>query len=326
MSGVLHLSVDAGEAGRRIDVFLAEKLGRSRHEVQRWLEAGEVTLDGRPVRASARVAAGATVVCELSHESPPHELRPEPGDLAVVWEDASLAVLDKPAGLAVYPGAGRRQGTLAGFLLARWPELAQVGEADRPGIVHRLDKDTTGLLVVARTAEAHTALARAFAERRVDKTYLAIAYGAPRSREGRIELPVGRHPRERQRMTVVEDGRAATTGWRVLASHAGLTLFELALETGRTHQIRVHLKAVGHPLVGDPIYGEARWRGLPRELRRPLRDFPRPALHAWRLAFHHPIDDRPLSFEAPLPEDLRRLWREATGRGLDADVRGDPPR
>jgi len=243
----------------------------------------------------------------------------EAGDLAVLYEDADLAVLDKPAGLAVHPGAGRATGTLAHHLLARYPEMAGVGGPGRPGIVHRLDQGTSGVLVVARTPAAYARLARAFADRRVAKTYLAIVYGAPQPPAGLIDAPVGRHAQRRKEMAVRTGGRPARTAYRTLASFgeaAGVALLELDLLTGRTHQIRVHLKHRGHPLVGDPVYGEARWKALPRPLQAPLRDFPRPALHAWRLTFRHPVDDRALTFAAPVPADLQELWERVAGSPL----------
>ncbi|MDP9122825.1 MAG: RluA family pseudouridine synthase, partial [Acidobacteriota bacterium] len=226
--------------------------------------------------------------------------------------DADIVVLDKPAGLTVHPGAGRPAGTLAHLLLGRYPEMAGVGGPGRPGIVHRLDRGTSGILVAARTAAAYHPLTRAFAARQVGKRYLAVVYGELAPRAGSIEAPIGRHPERRKEMTVRRDGRPARTGYRTLAAARGISLVELDLATGRTHQIRVHLKSAGHPLVGDPVYGEARFHGLPRPVQAPLRDFPRPALHAWRLALSHPIDDRPLRFEAPVPGDLRALWEAVT--------------
>jgi 23S rRNA pseudouridine1911/1915/1917 synthase len=188
-----------------------------------------------------------------------------------------------------------------------------VGGPGRPGIVHRLDQGTSGVLAVARTPAAHVRLARAFAERKVEKRYLAIVYGEPSPPSGWIDAPLGRHAQRRKEMTVRQDGRPARTGYRTLATAAGISRVELDLHTGRTHQIRVHMKHLGNPLVGDPVYGEARWKGLPRTVQAPLRDFPHPALHAWRLAFAHPLDGRPLAFEAPVPADLRGLWQRVTG-------------
>jgi 23S rRNA pseudouridine1911/1915/1917 synthase len=305
-----------GDAGERLDRHVAARLDAPRNQVQRWIRDGHVRVAGREEKPSYPVAEGDRIDCD-----PPapkdDRVAPEEGDLRVLYEDADLVALDKPAGLTVHPGAGRTTGTLAHFLLARYPEMAGVGGEGRPGIVHRLDQGTSGVLVVARTAAAYHRLARAFAAREVDKRYLAVVYGEPS--EGIVDEPIGRHPVRRKEMTVRADGRPSRTGYRTLAARAGISLVELRLETGRTHQIRVHLKHIGHPLVGDPIYGEARWKGLPKAVQPRLRDFPRPALHAWKLALAHPIDGRRLEFEAPVPADLRDLWEGVTGSaGLPA--------
>jgi 23S rRNA pseudouridine1911/1915/1917 synthase len=305
-------ALESGERLDRLDRYAAEHLQQPRNQIQNWIRQGHLLLNGRPARPSQTVAAGDRIDCD------PPELRddrvvPERGELAILYEDADLAVLDKPAGLTVHPGAGRSTGTLAHRLLARWPEMAGVGGPGRPGIVHRLDRDTSGVLVVARTAAAYQSLSRAFAGREVGKRYLAIAWGAPRPASGLIEAPIGRHPQRRQEMAVRPGGRPARTGYRTLAAVPPLSLLELDLATGRTHQIRVHLKSLGHPLVGDPIYGEARWKAAPRALQPVLRDFPRPALHAWRLRFRHPRSGEDLEFEAPVPADLRELWRQSGG-------------
>jgi 23S rRNA pseudouridine1911/1915/1917 synthase len=307
--------VPPAAAGERLDRHVAAHLDRPRNQVRRWIEDGRVLVNGAAAKPSAALAAGDRIDC-----APPpladDRIEPEEAPLAVLHEDPHLIVLDKPAGLTVHPGAGRPTGTLAHRLLARYPEMAGVGGPGRPGIVHRLDKDTSGLLVVARTPEAYDRLSRAFATRAIEKLYLAVVYGAPSPPAGRIEAPIGRHPRRRKEMAVRPGGRPAATAYRTLAAAAGISLLELTLETGRTHQIRVHLKHRGHPLVGDPLYGEARWKSLPAAVRAPLERFPRPALHAWRLAFSHPITGAPLHFEAPVPEDLRALWRTATGQPL----------
>ncbi len=299
-------TVGPEDAGERLDRHVAARLDIPRNQVQRWIQDGLVRVGGRPAKASHPVAEGDAIDC-----SPPEpvddRVQPEEGDLQVLYEDADLVVLDKPAGLTVHPGAGRTTGTLAHHLLARYPEMAGVGGPGRPGIVHRLDQGTSGVIVVARTPAAYHRLARAFAAREVDKRYLAIAYGEPKPASGMIDAPIGRHATRRMEMTVRKDGRPAHTGYRTLGTRAGISLVELDLATGRTHQIRVHLKHIGHPLVGDPLYGEARWRGLPKPMQLVLRAFPRPALHAWRLGFEGH------EFEAPVPADLRELWEKATG-------------
>ena len=322
------------DAGERLDRHVAAALQLPRNQVQQWIRAGRVRLNGRPAKAAEVVVAGDLVECE---PPPPtrETLVPEPGDLAVLHEDAGMVVLDKPAGLTVHPGAGRATGTLAHLLLARYPEMSGVGGLGRPGIVHRLDKGTSGVMVVARTAASYQRLSRAFAGRTVVKRYLAVVYGRPEANAGVVDAPIGRHRDRRKEMTVRPDGRPARTGYRLLAARSGIALLELDLATGRTHQIRVHLKSIGHPLIGDPVYGEARWRGLPRAAQAPLRDFPRPALHAWRLALPgahaDPADHGDAGgqadpgdagawqrFEAPVPQDLRRLWQEVAGEVFPA--------
>jgi len=310
--------VPEDRAGERLDRHVAEHLDVPRNQIQRWIREGRVRVDGADAKASTPVQAGNEIT---ARPPPPRDdrIRPEEGELDLLHVDDHLVVLDKPAELTVHPGAGRRTGTLAHRLLARFPEIRGLGGPGRPGIVHRLDKDTTGVMVVARTEKAYRALSRAFSRRRVDKRYLAICYGTPEPPEGRIDAPIGRHPQRRKEMAVRPGARRAVTGYRVLASAAGLSVLELELETGRTHQIRVHLKWAGHPLVGDPVYGEARWKGLPAGIRGPLRSFPRPALHAWRLAFEHPADGRRVVFEAPVPEDLVALWEDLSGERWPVD-------
>jgi 23S rRNA pseudouridine1911/1915/1917 synthase len=311
-------------AGERLDRHLAAACQLPRNQVQQWIRAGHVLLNGQPAKPAQEVAAGDRVECQppAPRAGPWGAMVPEPGDLAVLHEDAELVVLDKPAGLTVHPGAGRATGTLAHQLLARYPEIAGVGGPGRPGIVHRLDLGTSGVIVVARTAAAYQWLSRAFAGRTVAKRYLGIVHGRPAAGSGIVDAPIGRHRERRQQMTVRTGGRPARTGYRTLAARDGIALLELDLATGRTHQIRVHLKSIGHPLVGDPVYGEARHRALPRSLQAPLRDFPRPALHAWRLALPPPpgaaAGAPPLRFEAPVPQDLRELWLAVTGAPFPA--------
>lgn len=310
-------SVGEEESGQRLDRHVAARMDRTRNQVQRWIRAGRVQLDGR---SEPKPSVPVTVGQRIEVEPPPPEpsgIDPESGALRVLHEDSALLVIDKPPGLTVHPGAGRSTGTLAHRLIAHYPEIDGVGGPRRPGIVHRLDKDTSGVLVIARTADAYRTLQRAFARREVDKRYLALVYGAPDPETGRVDAPIGRHPRHRTRMTIRRGGRPALTRYRTLARTAGISLLELVLETGRTHQIRVHLKSIRHPIVGDPVYGEARWKGVPRAARRPLGAFPRPALHAWKIGLSHPTTREPLRFEAPPPEDMRRLWTEATGGELE---------
>ncbi|HVR29827.1 MAG TPA: RluA family pseudouridine synthase [Thermoanaerobaculia bacterium] len=313
----------AGDSGLRLDLFVARRLDQTRSRVQRWIREGRVTIDGAPaLRPAQAVTAGETIECRLESSPLTAALEPQAGPLQVLWEDEHLVVVDKSPGVAVHPGAGRADRTLANFLLARYPEIAAVGHPRRPGIVHRLDLGTSGALAVARTAEAYRRLTSAFAAREVGKLYFAVVYGTPDPPCGSIDASIARDPRERKRMTAARAeagrprGRPALTLYRTLATRDGLSALELDLRTGRTHQIRVHLKSRGLPIVGDPIYGEARWRGFPPERRRRLRDFPRPALHAWRLTLPHPVTGDQIAVEAPIPPDLRELWHEITPQQL----------
>ena len=301
------------DAGQRLDRRLAVWLDRPRNQIRQWIQSGAVEVDGKSAKPSTELSVGSRVRCQPPRRQSDERMRPEEGPLHLLYEDDHLVVVNKPAALAVHPGAGRATGTLAHFLLHRFPEMAGVGGAGRPGIVHRLDLDTTGVMVVARREEAYQRLVAAFSERRVHKLYQAVAYGLPRQDDGLIDLPIGRHRGDRKKMAITSKGRPALTEYRCLGRGQGTCRLELDLKTGRTHQIRVHLKAIGHPLVGDPLYGEARWKAWPKKQQGPLQAFPRPALHAWRLAFDHPITDAPLQFEAPIPDDMKALWQKMTG-------------
>lgn len=322
-SPTLEINVPESAAGERLDKFLAAHLDESRNRVQGWIRDGRVTAAGEALKPSHLLRGGERLACRPAVESDATRIAPERGPLTVLFEDDDIVVLDKAAGVAMHPGAGRPSGTMANFLLASYPELAGVGGPGRPGIVHRLDLDTTGVVVVARSERAYRQLSRAFAEREVDKLYLAVCYGLPSPERGLFDQPIGRHPRRRTEMTVRADGRSASTEYSVLASHRGIALLGLRLGTGRTHQIRVHLKAAGHPLIGDPTYGEARWKALPSGLRSPISAFSRPALHAWRLGFEHPASGEAVSFLAPPPDDLRQLWRAISGVELPLEPADD---
>ncbi len=302
--------------GDRVDRFLAAHLDLPRNQIQHWLRDGRVRSEGRALKPSSVLEGREALEIDSPPSREPGRVVPEEGPLRVLYEDEHLIVVDKAAGLTVHPGSGQPSGTLANHLLYRYPELLEAGSPDRPGIVHRLDQGTSGVLVVARSPLAYRALSLAFADREIDKRYLAIAYGEPRPGQGEIDLAIGRHRHDRTRMSVRPDGRPALTRYRVVASAAGISLLELELHTGRTHQIRVHLKSLRHPLVGDPTYGEDRWRAFPAPLRRPLREFARPALHAWRLELAHPVTQQLLRFEAPLPEDLIALWQRIASQPL----------
>ncbi len=303
------IQAPASAAGERVDVFLARVLDQPRNRVRNLLRSGLVAAGGSPLKPSYTLRGGEEIVYRLP---PPPARRPLPeaGPVPVIHEDENLLIVDKPAGLIVHPGSGVAGGTLVNRLLHYRPGIAGVGSAERPGIVHRLDAGTTGALAVACNDAAYRRLSRAFAEREVDKVYLGVVYGRPESSEGQIELPIGRDPAVRTRMAVVSTshgGRPALSRYRVLAEASGLSLLELGILTGRTHQIRVHCKAIGHPLVGDPTYGESRWRDLEPSLRRPLREFQRPALHALRLTLPALAGSPSRTFTAHVPEDFRTL-------------------
>jgi 23S rRNA pseudouridine1911/1915/1917 synthase len=290
------LVVPESLAGERVDRAVAMLTGWSRSEVQALLGAGDVLIDGRPAAKSRRLAAGEVV--ELLGE--PETDSPPVADLSVAldvrFEDADLVVLSKSAGIVVHPGPGHAEGTLVHGLLARYPEIAQVGDPARPGIVHRLDRDTSGLMMVARSARAYDRLVQALAERTVERRYLALVWGRLESRRGLIDAPIGRSARQPTRMTVRDGGREARTNYEVVEELGppAVTLLECRLETGRTHQIRVHLAAIGHSVVGDGLY-----RGY-----RPALPLPRPFLHAESLGLEHPVSGEPLRFEDPLPPEL----------------------
>jgi|DewCreStandDraft_2_1066082.scaffolds.fasta_scaffold00501_42 23S rRNA pseudouridine1911/1915/1917 synthase len=304
------------DADARLDRYLAAVLGTSRAQAARWIEEGWVRLDGRPARKADRPTPGQVVEVAIPPPTPV-DLEPEPLPLQVLYEDEDVAVIDKPPGLVVHPAPGHWRGTLAHALAHRFGVQSPAG---RPGIVHRLDKDTSGLLVVAKHEAAHRALAEALKARAVRRVYLAAAWGHLEPSERTVDLPIGRHPRLRQRMTVRPDGRPARTHLRVLERWPAADLLRVTLETGRTHQIRVHLRALGHPVVGDALYGPGWERGLGGP-HRPwalelARRTPRQFLHAAELAFPHPRSGNLLTFTAPLPPDLAMVaaWARAGGR------------
>jgi len=311
-----RLRVPPELGGRRLDQAAAALLPEfSRSRLKAWIDAGALTLGGEPVKPRTPLKGGEELVLE-TELSPQVPIRPEPLPLTVVHADEALLVIDKPAGLVVHPGAGNPAGTLQNALLHAYPELALL---PRAGLVHRLDKDTSGLLVVGRTLESQTVLAAAIARRRVHRTYQAICQGVLTG-GGTIDAPIRRHRHERTRMAVAEGGRAARTHYRVVERFRAHTHCEVDLETGRTHQIRVHMAHIRAPLVGDPVYGgRPRFpRGASDELRAALEALGRQALHASRLGFVHPITGAALTFESPLPADLAGLVRLLRANAADA--------
>jgi len=307
------------ESDDRLDAYLADRLRLSRSRIADLIGEGLVRVNGSPARKSRRVHAGDQVEVSVP-PAPPTRVVPEDIAIEVVHEDEHLAVVDKPAGLVVHPAAGHGSGTLVNALLHRLGSLSSIGEPLRPGIVHRLDKATSGLMVVARTDEAHHGLARAIAHREVRRGYLAAAWGHVREEEFTIDRPIARDPRHRQRMAIVEGGRPALTRFRRLERWRAADLLAVRLHTGRTHQIRVHLQSLGHPLVGDPVYGVHWERGMVGAGGRWADEFNRRAgrlfLHAARLAFVHPVTLQEMRFTSPLPEPLQAAveWARAAGR------------
>lgn len=300
------VTVEGGDAGERLDRWLARRLPQlSRARLQALIAAGAVLLDGRVARPSARVKAGEVVSVTVPA---PAAAVPQPEDipLAVVYEDPHLVVVDKPAGLVVHPGAGTAAGTLVNALLHHVKDLSGVGGVLRPGIVHRLDRGTSGLIVVAKDDATHQDLARQFASRSVEKDYMAVVLGRPRRATGTIEAAIGRDPVHRKRMSVrAPRGRAARTTYTVAELLDGSALLHVRIHTGRTHQIRVHLASIGHPVAGDAVYGGRRLPGnASTRLRDALAALVRPALHAARLAFRHPTTGERVTFESPMPADL----------------------
>jgi 23S rRNA pseudouridine1911/1915/1917 synthase len=299
---VISFSPGPDEIGGRVDVVVARRTGVARAAVQRALRAGELTVDGRPARPSRRLEEGDVVtgsIPSVESEAPAGEDIP----IVIRYSDARVLAVSKPAGLVTHPAGGHESGTLVNALVGLGEPLAGAGSA-RPGIIHRLDKDTSGLVLVAKDDAAHAWLTAALKRREIERRYLALVRGRPPATTGTIEAPLGRHPVRRHRISVVAGGRPAVTHYRELGSTPDLTLLEISLETGRTHQIRVHLAHIGHPIVGDRTYGgdaeSARALGLGRFF-----------LHAGYLAFPHPDDGRRVEVTDPLPDDLTRALEAA---------------
>ncbi len=298
------LILPAEAAGQRLDLALAAALPQfSRSRIQRWIEAGAVQVNDGPARGRQRVQGGERVQLQAQFE-PETQAAAQALPLELLHQDRDVLVINKAAGLVVHPGAGNRDHTLMNALLAFDPDLARV---PRAGLVHRLDKDTSGLMVVARTPEAHTRLVAALAAREIGREYLALVWGRPTG-GGTIDEPIGRHRSMRTRMAVRADGREAVSHYRIEERFAAHTLLRVTLETGRTHQIRVHLAHAGFSVVGDPVYGGRRRQlaGDAQQANRALAQFRRQALHATRLSLAHPRTARELSFEVAVPEDLQR--------------------
>jgi len=320
---IRRFQVGEPSAGSRLDLFLASACSDlSRSRIQKLIEEGAARLGGQAVKRSHVVRAGDTVELEVP-EPEAVDIEPEAIPLSVLYEDADLLAIDKPAGLVVHPSPGHASGTLVNALLHHVKDLGGVGGELRPGIVHRLDRDTSGVLLVAKTDLAHASLSRQMKKRSMRKEYLALAAGVPKVRKGEVSFAIGRDPGDRKRMKAFRASPEPPAGAREARTlyeierewfPLGLTLLRCRLVTGRTHQIRVHLAAAGLPVVGDPVYGRPRYdRAKDAALRKALQEFPRQALHAERIAFRHPATNEPVEVVAPVPEDLRTLLEMIDG-------------
>ena len=303
----LVLGVNDADVGARLDAYLATHIdGWSRARLQRLIEAGDVLVNSKLVKPSYKVSANDEIEVELT-PPPESNFTPENIPLEIVFEDEQIIVVNKPAGLVVHPAAGVYSGTLANALSYHFRQLANAGST-RPGIVHRLDKDTSGLLVVAKTEAAHENLGEQFRAREVFKSYVALVYGVVKNESGRIEQPIARDPRNRTRMAIVPGGRGALSLYRIRRSYNAFTLLEVELKTGRTHQIRVHLAWLKHPVVADELYDGGRDNSIQDvQLRARIRKLKRQFLHAEQLGFRHPATGEQMKFFAPLPADLGSL-------------------
>lgn len=305
-------AVSYEQSGQRLDLLLSRMFADfSRSRFKKLIDEDLVLVNGVPARPSYVTRAGDLIVAKVPEQGPDELLKPEPMSLDILFEDEDLLIVNKAPGLVVHPGAGHVEGTLIHGLLAHSPRLALQGSPLRPGIVHRLDKNTSGALVIAKSDRAYLNLVRQFRERGVRKEYLALVYGSPSKSEGEISSLLGRHPTDRKKIAVLKNrGREALSRWRVENDWGEAALLKVQIETGRTHQIRVHLSHIGHPVVGDETYGGGRRRAM-RVKSAPVRDLllgaQRQMLHAMRLEFTHPVSGEAISANAPLPDDFREL-------------------
>jgi len=306
----IRLSAEKEDAGARLDIFLSQRLRMTRSAAANLIEKGSVLVDSAERRPSFRLKQGMTVQVLIEQKEEPDTLKAYDLPLDILYEDQWIIVINKPAGLVVHPGAGNTDQTLVNALISRYPDISGVGDKDRPGIVHRIDKLTSGVMVVARDPEAHAVLARAFKEHEHKRVYQAVCYGHMKEQTGRIETLLGRHPADRKRMSSkVKSGRQAITDWKVIAEWPQMSLLELGLLTGRTHQIRVHLSDIGHPVVADPQYGgRKRANSIADPLVRSyVKSVGRQMLHAYKLGIVHPSTGEKMEFTAEMPDDMKRL-------------------
>lgn len=313
VNGDFTIFVGEFDAGRRLDSAVAGYVADcSRSLAANLINAQRILVDGQPRKPGYRVKSGDTIQGRIPAPAKV-DFSPEPIPIEIIYQDDQIVVINKPPGLVVHPAPGHADGTLVNALLYHCPDLGAIGGEVRPGIVHRLDKDTSGTMVIAKNSAAHEELSRQFKAREVEKKYLALVYGTPHSDTGSVRLPIGRHPVDRKRMsTTTRKGRDAETMWQVGERFPGITLLELNLKTGRTHQIRVHCAAIGHPVVGDPVYRPRKLFAdsgsllaeIPPPVVAELKSISRQMLHAWRLSFTHPTEKRLLAFESPMPPDM----------------------
>lgn len=306
---ILNFHVEVDEAGERVDAYLAARIDKwSRVRLQKLIESGDALVNEHTVKSSYKLSPGDTIEVELPPRLAGASFVPQDIPLDIVFEDEEILVVNKPAGLVVHPAGGVPDGTLANGLAWHCQQLSQYAGAIRPGIVHRLDKDTSGLLVVAKTEAAHEHLADQFRNRETYKSYLALVHGVMEENSGRIEQPIGRDPQNRTRMTITRQGRHALSLWRVRQRWERFTLVKVEIKTGRTHQIRVHLASLKHPVVGDTVYNSGRDNmTADKSARIAIAALGRQFLHAERLGFRHPRTNEYVSFDAPLPPDLTLL-------------------
>lgn len=305
-----EIDFPSDRAGERLDQFIATSIeGLSRSSVHRLMEAGEITVDGAPSRPSLKLKGGEKIYVNLP-DPEACEAVPEDIPLDILYEDSDVIVVNKPAGMVVHPGAGNQHGTLVNALLGHCTDLSGIGGMLRPGIVHRIDKDTSGVLIAAKNDHAHQSLSEQFKEHTIKRIYLALVFGSPKTDTGHIESTIGRHPVDRKKMSSkARQGKQAITHWKVLARYDGVSLVRLRLETGRTHQIRVHLSEACHPLAGDQLYStEGRLSAVKNtRVRALLKKLARQALHAKTLGFIHPTSGEYMEFDTDLPDDIQTI-------------------